>query len=141
MTLNSGQNNEQGEEVEFAAAEPGRRVAVLVGNGKYNDPGIPALTGPPKDVVGLQKVLGDAERGQFDVRFGAVARGQFPRRHGAPARVHGRPRRRVAPGDAYRGPKRCRSRTTARAGSARHGDRPEESVGRQRTNGHATADT
>jgi len=47
--------------------EPGRRIAVLVGNGKYEDPTILNLLGPPKDVAGLQTVLGNEERGNFEI--------------------------------------------------------------------------
>jgi len=47
----------------------GRRVALLIGNGTFlPDSGLDNLRGPVNDVERLAAVLGDPERGNFEVR-------------------------------------------------------------------------
>ena len=47
--------------------QPDRRLALVVANARYDDDGLQALASPAQDAVALTRVLGDAERGGFQV--------------------------------------------------------------------------
>lgn len=51
----------------MAVDKPSRRIAVLIGNGKYDDPALRNSEGPEKDVRSLARVLGNPKIGQFEV--------------------------------------------------------------------------
>ncbi|MFI5713290.1 caspase family protein [Kribbella sp. NPDC051620] len=46
----------------------GSRVALVIANAEYTDPGLSRLTAPASDATALAEVLGDPEVGGFDVR-------------------------------------------------------------------------
>ena len=46
-----------------------RRLAILIGNQTFlPDSGLPPLHGPLNDVAAMARLLGDPERGNFDIR-------------------------------------------------------------------------
>ena len=46
-----------------------RRLAILIGNQTFlPESGLESLHGPLNDVAGMERLLGDPERGNFDVR-------------------------------------------------------------------------
>jgi len=50
-------------------AQPGRRVAFLIGNQSFRpDSELPPLHGPLNDIAALAEILGDPARGAFDIR-------------------------------------------------------------------------